>query len=293
MGLLIHRTNNRLMDEANPAGDAGGAEGAGEVIYKYPEGLDASYHNNATLMKYADKEGNFNNADIFKSLIHATSNIGKDKMTIPNEHFTPEQWAETNQLLGLPKEISEYGIENKQISEGIQADEKMFDGFKEVAFKAGIRQDQAQAIIDFFNTSVGETIEGQRTESQNSKQADLLSMKELWGNDFDRNDKLANEALSRFVETPEELAALKESGFLDKPNMKKLFAKVGQGLLEDTFSENLKGNLGQSNDQLEAERSAMYLDPAFTDKFHPQYRAKQKRFMEINTALAPGSMSEY
>lgn len=262
------------------AGDGDGA-GAGDGIqYAYPEGLDESYHGNATLLKYADKEGKFNQANIMKSLIHATSQMGSDKMTVPNDNFTDDQWKDTFGKLGLPGDITEYGVKNNLL-EGQTANEEMFNKFNEVAYANGILPKQAQAIADFFNESMMEQGTGVAEANVQRLEQETLALKKEWGDEgYDKNIGIAEQALKHFVTDEAELKAIVDSGFLDSGAVTKLFHRLGMGLQEDGFDHDTKGTFGMDNNQLDESINTIGNELRAMGKGHPNYANKMKQYTD-------------
>ena len=264
--------------DPNGGGEPDPNGGGTGIQYAYPEGLDESYHGNPTLLKYADAEGKFNNANIFKSLIHATSQMGADKMAVPNQNFTDEQWKETYQKMGVPADLSEYTIENK-LGEGQTANEEMFNKFKEIAHANGILPKQAQAISDFYNQSLMEQGQGSTEAYQQRLANDTLALKKEWGEEgYDKNLDTADQALKHFVTDEAELKSIMDSGFLDNIAVTKLFHRLGMGLKEDDFDGDTQGTFGMDNAELDTAITKIGGELTTMGKFHPNYQHKLKEY---------------
>ena len=262
-------------------GDTGGSEGGadGDIKYKYPEGLDPSYHGNATLLKYATKEGNFNQADIMKSLIHATSQMGADKMIVPNKNFTDEQWRETFTKLGLPSTLDEYKVD-PNLPEGKQLDETLLNGYREKAHQLGILPNQAQGIMEFFNEYTSGQEQNLDTSYGERVAADREALKKEWGEQHGKNLVLAEEALKHFYPSEEERKAVIDTGFLDTLQGTKLFHRLAAALGEDTLDT---GNVkfGQSPEQVDAAIATSYNELSTMGRQHPQYASKLKEYQHL------------
>ena len=267
--------------ESEPAPSEGGGDPAnegGDVTYKYPSGLDESYHGNKTLMKYADKEGNFNQAEIAKALIHATSAIGSDKMIVPNKNFTEDQWRETFQKLGVPEKVEEYSLENKL---GEKADEKLFNGFKEKAHELGVLPNQAQGIMDFFNEYSGEQVQAMDTNVQERIENDVKTLKSEWGEGYEKNMNLAEQALGHFFPDETERNALVNTGFLDTIEGTRFFKRLGESLSEDHFTPQASNGFGATPEELNDSISSTYRELNEMGRQHPQYAAKMKQYENL------------
>lgn len=263
---------------AGGAGNEGGGEGGPQ--YAYPEGLDESFHGNPTLLKYANEDGSFNQANIMKSLIHATSNIGADKMAVPNQNFTDDQWKETFQKLGVPADISEYGVKNNLL-EGQTANEEMFNAFTKLAHENGILPKQAQAISDFYNQNIQDQGTNTTEAYQQKVAQETVSLKAEWGEEgYDKNIKIAEQALKHFVTDEAELKAIVDAGFLDSSAVTKLFHKLGIGLQEDGFDHETTGTFGMDNAGLDEAITKIGGELTTMGKGHPNYQAKLKQYQD-------------
>jgi hypothetical protein len=257
--------------------------GAGDgttVQYSYPEGLDSSYHGNATLLKYANDEGQFNQAEIMKALIHANTAIGSEKIAVPNKNFTEEQWRETFHKLGLPKDVAEYAIENN-VAEGQTANEEMFNGFKELAHAQGILPKQAQAIVDYFNGQM----QGQATSQTERVQQEIAegraSLEKEWGAQFDANMQNAEMALNHFFPTPEEQKEIAATGFLDTVAGTKFFAMLASGLREDSFDDQTKGGFGMTKEAIDQRIGDTHKRLTEMGRQHPQYQGTLEEYNRL------------
>lgn len=265
-----------------PNGDGNGAGGNtdGGITYQYPEGLDPSFHGNPTLLKYANEEGKFNQAEIAKALIHASSAIGADKMIVPNKNFTEEQWVETFRKLGVPESIDDYEVKNN-LPEGMKGNDDLLKGFRELAHKAGVLPRQAQQILDFYNEFAGNDAKAQAAAYRESLEADQAKLKQEWGNGFEKNMNLAEQALDHFFPDAADKKALIETGFLDTIEGTKFFKRLGDSLSEDHFRPEAQGGFGDTIQELDAKIKAVHGEMTEMGKFHPQYQAKLQEYQNL------------
>lgn len=263
-------------------GDAGGTDsgqdaGTGndsDVQYSYPKGLDESFHGNPTLLKFADKEGQFDQAGIAKALIHATSTIGADKMMVPNKNFTSEQWTETYRKLGVPEKIEDYKLN----VEGASLDEKLVQGYTQKAHELGIHPNQAQGIMEYFNEYSGAQSTDQTAQFQQQLDADTAALKTEWGEAYSKNLNIADQALKHFYPEEADRKSLIETGFLDTIQGTKFFNRLGAALGEDTFDHDTQASFGSSPEEITGQIAETYTELAAMGKGHPQYNSKMAKY---------------
>lgn len=248
--------------------------------FKWPEGLEEDYRGRGDLTKFAKEDGSFDVAKIMKSYVHANQALSTDKIPVPTKHFTEDQWKETYEKLGLPKELEKYEIENK-VPEGLEADEEFFTNFKKVAHEAGVLPKQAQKLVDYYNETMGnairEDIETSKTELEQGK----AKLKEEWGDAYNRKLENAEKAFSHFA-SEDEIEGLKKTGIFNNPTFSRVFAKIADAMdAEDTFNNDAAGKLTMTVDEITTEIDSLRNSEQYKDVTHPRHKATRDRMTEL------------
>lgn len=170
-----------------------------------------------------------NIGDVVKSYVHAKKMIGADKMVVPNDKSTPEDWANTFKKLGLPDELEKYEV-NK--AEGSKVDDTFFNSFKAKAFEAGILPHQAKALTELFDNTITESNSAAIEAEANRVKEQLEGLKNEWGTSYDANVKAANSALVK-LGSPELVETLKNSGMSNDVHVIKFMREVAKTFGED------------------------------------------------------------
>ncbi len=287
--LILHNDHGYVTFGEPDGGSSGEPEGGegepGGTTVQWPEGFDETLmpHKDSTLKNFINDKGEINHASVLKSYIHAQGIIGKDKITIPDGSFTEDQWTDTFQKLGLP-ELEKYDVKNN-LPEGVEANEELFKSVREVAHKAGILPRQLQPLLDHFNNTVGEQFKAQALQAEQENNTANEALKKEWGTAYEKNLKLADEGLKQFA-SQEELKAFEEAGYFNNPLMKKLFAKVGDALGEDTFDDRTKNSIILTQDQAREEITSYYkADHPFMNRGHAQHQYYQNRMLQLQEIL--------
>jgi hypothetical protein len=166
-----------------------------------------------------------------KSYVHAQKAIGANKVVLPTEHATDQDWKEFFHKVGLPKDSAEYKIKFEDKENLVKPE--FVDKFKEQAFKTGVLPKQAQALLDWFvgeNSSQFANIKKAGETAQAEARASLVKE---FGDGYERQLSAAGMVLKEFGAGPDFDKFLDESGFGDDPRVIKLFAKIGMQLFED------------------------------------------------------------
>jgi hypothetical protein len=124
-----------------------------------------------------------------KSYINATKMIGQDKVAVPNENSTDDQWNEVYGKLGRPESADKYKLEVN--SETAQIDEGSIKSFAENAHKLGLNNKQAQGILEYYKDSMEGTAQQSRIDTETAQAQSEAELRKEWGRSYDENIKRA------------------------------------------------------------------------------------------------------
>ena len=264
------------------AGDTSASDTSsdGGVQYNYPEGFDEKLMGNQSLLKHADEKGNFNIPAIMKAYVHASSMIGKDKLPLPDETWTEDQYNDLWNKLGRPEDIKEYGIENR-VPDSIEANEDFFNGFKEAAYKSGLNTKQAQAMADFFNNFVGDSVSKSNELADAAFEKEQAQLRADWGDKYDYKLNRAFTALKEFA-SEDEIVSMKKAGLLDSMHITKLFDKIADGMAEDSLKVKGGTTFGMTSEEAAREIESYYKPGhPFVTRGHPEQKFYQEKMQKL------------
>jgi len=124
-----------------------------------------------------------------KSYINATRMIGQDKVAVPNENSTDDQWNEVYGKLGRPESADKYKLEIN--SETAQIDESSIKSFAENAHKLGLNNKQAQGILEYYKDSMEGSAQQSKIDTETAQAQSEAELRKEWGRSFDENLKKA------------------------------------------------------------------------------------------------------
>lgn len=248
----------------------------------YPEGLLPEYRDSEALQKFANEDGTYNVGKTLNSYIQLEKHLGKDRISIPKETSTPEEWKATFTALGLPESVEAYDIKNN-IEEGFTADESLFNGFKNIAHEVGILPHQAQKVLDYYNEQSVTGHKASQVEAKAQAEAATEGLKQEWGQQYEMRKTNAVNALGQFV-SQEELTAIQSKGL--SPQMLKIFDGVAKGMGEDTFTPEGKGNFGMSQEDVLSNITKLQSSEALKSPLHPEYKVTMDKLEKLLTISA-------
>lgn len=264
---------------------AGG--GTGEATPNWRESLPDDIRNDPGLEPIKDVAG------LAKSYINAQKLIGRDKIPVPGENATPEEWRAVYQRLGMPENADGYEFEVPK--EWGESEKATLKTFHEKAHELGLSKAQTKKLVE-WNLEMG----GKQQELLDSMQAEKLAqavakLEVDWGKKGSAtwNDKYgaARAAEEHFAkDIPELKAALAETGAGDHPAVLRLFARLGDGLKE----AGLKGFGHVAPEEARSKLESMMKDPEFQKRLFSDTRSvRQAALDEQARVIAQANGVEY
>ncbi|PIB96509.1 hypothetical protein CSW60_18550 [Caulobacter sp. X] len=197
----------------DPAG-AGGGE-AKSWLEQLPEGMRADKN----LAKYESLEA------FASGHLNALKRFGKDPnslVEVPSKPDDEKAWGDLWGKLGRPEAPEGYQL---QLAEGASEDDKAFvEGFRAVAFKAGMTQTQMAAAIGYLNEVTGKAGEAAAAHAEAAAAETTKTLKAEWGDKYDVYSK----EIPKLIEDlggKEAVEALNQEGMGNSPTLLKIFAK--------------------------------------------------------------------
>ena len=210
--------------------------------------------------------------DLAKSHLHLNKLLGTKA-----EEWAKEDLAKVYTKLGRPEAPDKYEVPT-ELGEARTA------ALKEMAFKAGLSQDQMKAFTDEMVLAERARVERMETDFKNKFEASEASLKKEYGSAFEARLELAKRTADQLT-TPEMKAVLKASGLDNNAEVVKFFATIGQKYLEEHSIVNADkaGKHGitpaEAKSQIDIETRANY--SAYRNSNHPDHAKVKARIDQL------------
>ena len=236
-----------------------------QTAKSWKEIISEEYRKNPNIEKFTEIDA------LAKSYINAVSMIGSDKIPVPTNNSTEEQWNEVYAKLGRPESADKYKLDIK--SEAIAIDETAVKQFAENAHKLGLNNKQAQGILEFYKNNMEQSSRQIQIDMETAQADAEASLRKEWGKSFDDNLKKAG-ALAKANMNPAILDMQMKDGTRlgDHPEIIKGFANIANLLSEDKFIGTEQDNVAQARDY-DAEIRSIVNDRTgpYWNKNHPDH----------------------
>lgn len=249
------------------------------VAKSWKDTISEEFRNDPNIAKFTEIDA------LAKSYINATRMIGSDKVVIPNQNSTEDQWNEVYGKLGRPESPDKYKFDVK--SEVIPFDDNAIKQYADNVHKLGLNNKQAQGILEFYKNSMEQSAKQSQIDMETAREQSQQQLRQEWGRAYDDNIKKAG-AVAKANLNPQILdMQLKDGSRLgDNPEIIKGFAKIANLLSEDSMVSTESESVNQGKD-LETEISRITNDKTnpYWNKSHPDHTKMVQQVLTLREML--------
>ena len=227
--------------------------------------ISEEFRNDPNISKFTEIDA------LAKSYINATRMIGQDKVAVPNQNSTEDQWDEVYNKLGRPESPDKYKLEVQ--SETAPLDESAVKQFAENAHKLGLNNKQAQGILEFYKNSMEGSVQQARIDTETAQANAEAELRKEWGRSYEENIKKAGAVAKANINQDVLNMELKDGTRLgDHPAIIKGFANIANLMSEDKLVSTDSETVDRGTDY-EAEISKIVndRDGPYWNKSHPDH----------------------
>ncbi len=249
------------------------------VAKSWKETISEEFRNDPNISKFTEIDA------LAKSYINATRMIGQDKVAVPNENSTDDQWNEVYGKLGRPESADKYQLEVQ--SETAPLDESAIKQFAENAHQLGLNNKQAQGILEFYKNSMEGSIQQARVDTETAQANAEQELRKEWGRSYDENIKKAGAIAKANMSEDILNMELKDGTRIgDHPSVIKGFASIANLMSEDKLVSTESENVDRGTDY-EAEISKLVndRDGPYWNKAHPDHDKVVQQVFTLRTML--------
>lgn len=206
--------------------------------------------------------------DLGKSYRHVRKQVPLDKIAIPNEHSTDDDWKEWYKAGGRPNEAKEYNLTKPDDMDDGLWNQDFVNSFQEIAHKQGFNAKQVSNLMNWF-------LEVEKTAREAQTQAEEMEVREIeeavykeWGAAKPEKIRMGNLAVEKASEGDIEY----KERLLDKINrdvdLIKFAAILGGKFIEAGAPMPTTPTPGDIEKRIAQEMAK----PSYMDKSHPEHK---------------------
>ena len=246
----------------------------------WKDSISEVYRNDPNIEKFTEIDA------LAKSYINATKMIGQDKVVIPTNNSTEDQWNEVYDKLGRPESAEKYSLDAK--SKVVSLDDNAVKQFAETSHKLGLNNKQAQGLLEFYKQNMEGTAQQAKVDTETAQAQAEQELRSEWGREFDTKVKQAG-SLAKANMKPEILDMTLSNGTRlgDHPEIIKGFAKIAGMMSEDKIVSTESESV-QSNQSIQDEIDTIINDKAspYWNKGHPNHDKQVQQVYTLREMLS-------
>ena len=250
------------------------------------EGLDPSVKEHPSIKNFKSP------GDLAKSWVEAQKLIGRDKIPVPGEKATKEDWDMVFDRLGRPKTLDGYVIPEVKMPDGYPVPKEEFiKEFKGKALELGLLPAQVKNLYEWFMNNEANTYNQYHQERNTSRITAENALRKSWGKAFEQNYAIAEQAVNKYG-TEGFIEKLKASGLNNDPDMIQFISSMAKNMQEDTIAGRPLG-LTLSPEEAKAEINKIQAEAMkdrthpMNDKRHPEHDAFKLKWKSLHQMAYP------
>lgn len=220
-----------------------------------------------------------------KSYIHAQRAIGRNKIVVPDQHATDEDWAQVFQKLGVPQDVKDYSI---KAPPAFEKEDAFLNHYKEAAHKMGILPKQAEGMLKWYAELDQEMSKTQTEAQMNEINRQFGELKASLGAGWDRHWALANKAVQD-VGGEELVKFMNESGLSKNVTLIKTFMEVGKKLYGEDAIPDAQGHSGLTPQEAQSRWQEIQGNPShpYWQGSHPSHKKAVQEVEQLFAFMTP------
>ena len=255
------------------------AESAVEEV-SFRDSLPENLRNAPGMMKFKDVPG------LAQGYVNLESMIGTDKIGVPQDSWTDDQWSEFYSKTGRPEDTAAYVADFDNVLSEEQA-----NGFRQAVFEAGLSPRQFDKIAAYFVNENAAMEQDAEARAEAAFDEGVAALQAEWGQATDQRIKLAQQAAATL------LGPLKENEFFkqtmadgtqlgDHPEIIKMFASLGEQMGEDNLIGETSELIMTPEQARQELKELMRPGTPYTDARHPEHDAYVQKVQELFEAAS-------
>lgn len=227
-----------------------------------------------------------NPGDLGKSYVELQKALGKDKVVVPTEKSTPEEWRAFFKKAGAPEKEDEYDVGDEDLPEQARIAQETKDALRKAAYNAGVTKKQFDAMFGTYKQRTNATIQQEIERLGNLKAETETALRGEWGAAYEPKVAGAQKVIDTFFKDkgirPEFSILANDKGFIAA------MAEIAERVGEDVIAGKARTTMTPSEAQSELNSMLMDRKNALHNELHPEHDAAVEKFADLQRMVMAG-----
>jgi hypothetical protein len=238
---------------------------------------DTTLHEDQTLKTFSNLEG------LAKSYVHVRRQVPMDKITIPTETSTEEEWNAYYKAGGRPETVADYNLAKPEDMPEELYDIDLAGKAQELFHKIGLSKKQADALFKFNNDNVLTQVNSQNVTAEAAMNELKEGLYKDWGAAYEQKKHLGNLAIEKGTEGDN--SGLKDrviAKYGNDPDLIRFMSNIGSKFAETGVVTTTQIPTPADIKAVIAEEMAK---DSYTNARNPQHKAQVQKVFELRKQL--------
>jgi len=237
------------------------------------DGLDADLKANPSITKFKTV------GDLGKSYVELQKALGKDKIVVPTEKSTPEEWKAFWAKAGAPEKEDDYELNDDDVAEPIRVSAEEKAAFKKAALEMGVPKKHLEGMFNAWKKMRESSFNQEVEKTKNMRGDSETQLREKWGAAYDAKVAGAQKVIDSVFKGKELHPAWKalsnDKGFIEG------MAELAEMVSEDKIAG--KARVTMTPEEAQSEYNAMLGDKKhpYHNELHPEHEAAVQRSLDL------------
>lgn len=251
---------------------------SGEVEKQEAKGwyseLGSDFANNPSITKFKDAKS------LAKSYLELQKVIGKDKVVLPTEKSSPEEWREFYRKIGTPEGIDGYQVEDNDLPDEAKISDEGLAAFKEKALELGLTPKQFGELYNLQTELLRNSFNQHKESFEKMKSDSETGLRKEWGKAYDVKIDNAQKVINHFFKGKDINQAFEvlanDKGFI------KAMAEIGESMGESVASGgSARMTLTPEEAQNEINQLVADTKGPLYDNLDPRHLSTKQRYFDL------------
>lgn len=196
----------RFEGDEDGGGDGGGgddppvalADAEGNLRENWRDSLPEDIRNDPSLLEVTTVPG------AMKMLVHAQKMTGRDRVAIPGENASDEDWSEFYNRVGRPRTVDDYQYERPEGIPDVHRSDTVMAEIRADAHANNLTQKQFTRMMAADDARILDEIAVRDSEAEGEVDAAEKYLKDLWGMGYEERIHIVNRLINETTEEGEE-----------------------------------------------------------------------------------------